>query len=104
MTQPTVNLTAYPNTTLNLFNETLGSNESFILTQSVCIGSSEIRCTLRDAAQRPLLTIMTIRQRTYSRHSLTGGFTNMTNTSGQILLTGSWYHTVCNMKLGSIYM
>lgn len=83
------------NATLNLFNQTLGSNERFIFAPigRLNFSTRTIIVQLRDTAQRPLMSIMTLP----GQHISTGGSNDnsirvgsviqMTNTSGQTLLT-----------------
>lgn len=91
------------NATLNSFNQTLGSNERFILAPMGRIGftSRTIIVQLRDTAQRPLMSIMTVPGQNISTggnhdHSIrVGSVIQMTNTSGQTLLTARENGQVC---------
>lgn len=83
-----------PNSTLNLFNETLNNHETFILAPMgrVGFGTRNIVVQLQNTAQQPIMSIMTIPGQNISTghndHSIRiGSVVQMTNASGQILLT-----------------
>lgn len=94
------------NATLNLLNQAIGSNESFILAPIGRLGftTRTIIVQLQDSAQRPLMSIMTVPGQNVS----TGGNNNssirlgsviqMANTNGQTLLTGRENGEVCNVN------
>lgn len=93
---------------LNLFNQTLGSNERFILSPIGRFGcmTRTIIVQIRDAAQRPLISVMTIPGRNVSSSDngnsvRIGSVIQMTNSSGQTILTatenGQVYDKVLNV-------
>lgn len=91
------NVNVFNGTSLDLLNQTLGSNERFTLSPVGRLGftTRTIIVQIRDATQRPLISIMTIPGRNISRgagndHSIRiGAVIQMSNSSGQILLTGT---------------
>lgn len=84
-----------PNSALNLFNETLNNMETFILAPMGRFGfaTRTIIVQLQNAAQQPIMSIMTVPGQNVSNghhnhHSVrVGSVIQMTNTSGQVLLT-----------------
>ncbi|XP_037033439.1 uncharacterized protein LOC119072354 [Bradysia coprophila] len=84
-----------PNSTLNLFNETLNDKERFILAPMGRVGfaSRNIVVQLQNAAQQPIMSIMTVPGRSISTGTgnddsiRVGSVIQMINTSGQVLLT-----------------
>ncbi|KAG4074088.1 hypothetical protein HA402_014293 [Bradysia odoriphaga] len=84
-----------PNSTLNLFNEILNDKERFILAPMGRVGfaTRTIVVQLQNAAQQPIMSIMTLPGRSISTGAdndnsvRVGSVIQMINTSGQVLLT-----------------
>lgn len=95
------------NATLNLFNQTLGNNERFIFAPMGRLGftTRTIIVQLRDTAQRPLMSIMTLPGQNISTGGNNGNsirlgsVIQMTNTSGQTLLTARENGQVCTIEI-----
>ncbi len=94
------------NATLNMFNQTLGSNETFLLAPIGRVGltTRTIIVQLQDTTQRPLMSIMTVPGQNIStgpghENSIrVGSIIQMANTSGQTLLTARENGQVCEKK------
>lgn len=94
------------NATLNLFHQALGNNETFVLAPIGRLGitTRTIIVQLRDTAQRPLMSIMTTpgqnisRGRSHDNSIRVGSVIQMTNASGQTLLTARENGEVCAVE------
>lgn len=93
-----------PSSTLNLFNETLNNQEQFILAPMgrFAVTTRTIIVQLQNTAQQPIMSIMTVPGQNISTgndHSIRiGSVIQMTNTSGQVLLTAKEIGQVCNIS------
>jgi len=92
----TTNIPNIPNdSTLNIFNQTLGSNERLTISPTGRLGcmNRTIIVQIRDANQHPILSVMTTAGRNVSTRNdnsaRIGSVIQMTNSAGQTLLTAN---------------
>lgn len=104
---PPINSSGSSGAFLNLFNQSLGNNERFTFSPMGRVGfmTRTIIVQIRDNAQRPLLSVMTLPGRNVStgggndNNIRIGSVIQMTNTTGQILLNATENGQVCKRSM-----